>query len=69
MGKITVSADQEFRILGPEDRCDACNAQAYVLVIFPEDKALTFCGHHWNQHSARLIELAVDIVDETGKIE
>lgn len=69
MGKITVAADQEFRVLGPMDKCDACNAQAFVLVIFPEDKALTFCGHHWNQHSARLIELAVDIVDETGKIE
>jgi hypothetical protein len=69
MGKITVSADQEFRILSSEDRCDACGSQAYVLVIFPEDKALTFCGHHWNKHSSRLVELAVDIVDETGKIE
>jgi hypothetical protein len=69
MGKITVAADQEFRVLGPEDRCDGCGAQAYVLVIFPEDKALTFCGHHWNQHSEKLIELAIDVVDETGKID
>jgi hypothetical protein len=66
--KITVSSDQEFTLLEPQDRCDSCGAQAYVLVIFPDDKALTFCGHHWKKHSAKLIELAVDVVDETDKL-
>ena len=42
MGKITVSADQEFSILSAADRCDQCGSQAYVLVILPGDLALTF---------------------------
>jgi len=68
MGKITVAADQEFSILSAADRCDQCGSQAYVLVILPGDLALTFCGHHWNRHAEKLIEIAEDIVDETDKL-
>lgn len=68
MGKITVSADQEFNILTAQDRCDKCGAQAYVLVIFENESSLTFCGHHWNQHAEKLIEIAIDVVDETDKL-
>ncbi len=68
MGKITVAADQEFSILTVHDRCDKCGAQAYVLVIFESEQSLTFCGHHWNQHAEKLIEIAVDVVDETDKL-
>jgi hypothetical protein len=63
-----VSADQEFSILSAADRCDQCGSQAYVLVILPGDLALTFCGHHWNKHAEKLIEIAEDIVDETDKL-
>jgi hypothetical protein len=69
MGKITVSADQEFSILTPHDRCDSCGSQAFVLVIFEDEKSLTFCGHHWNRHASVLIEKAIDVVDETDKID
>lgn len=68
MGKITVAADQEFSILTVHDRCDRCGAQAYVLVIFESEQSLTFCGHHWNQYGNKLIEIAVDVVDETDKL-
>lgn len=68
MGIAGVQEEQQVYLLTAQDRCDACNAQAYVLVILPEDMALTFCGHHWNKHSSRLVELAVDIVDETDRI-
>ena len=68
MGKITVEADQEFSILEVTDRCDGCGSQAYVLVILEDEKSLLFCRHHWNKYSEKLIELAVDIVDETAKI-
>jgi hypothetical protein len=68
MGKITVSADQEFSILTAHDRCDKCGSQAYVLVIFESENSLTFCGHHWNQYAEKLIALAIDVVDETDKL-
>jgi hypothetical protein len=60
--------EQEVYLLTAVDRCDACGSQAYVLVILPEDRALTFCGHHWNKHAEKLVEVAVDIVDETDRI-
>jgi hypothetical protein len=56
-------------LLTANDRCDACQAQAYVLVILLDDKDLMFCKHHWDMHSAKLIEVAVDIIDETDKLE
>jgi acetyl-CoA carboxylase beta subunit len=68
VGKITVSADQEFSILSAQDRCDKCGSQAYVLVIFENENSLTFCGHHWNQYAEKLIALAIDVVDETDKL-
>lgn len=55
-------------MLEPNDRCDSCGSQAYVLVLFKDDMSLMFCGHHWNQHADALIEVAVDIVDETDKL-
>jgi hypothetical protein len=68
MGKITVSADQEFSILTAQDRCDKCGAQAYVLVIFESEASLTFCAHHWNKYADTLIDLAIDVIDETDKL-
>lgn len=56
-------------LLTANDRCDSCRAQAYVLVILPEDRDLMFCKHHWDMYSAKLIEVAVDIIDETDKLE
>ena len=32
------------------DRCDRCNAQAYVRVVLPGGTDLLFCGHHWSRH-------------------
>jgi len=68
MEDISLHEDQEFWLLTADDRCDKCQAQAYVLVIFEEDRALTFCAHHWNEHADKLIEIAVDVVDETERL-
>ena len=68
MGNASVQEEREVYLLTAQDRCDACNAQAYVLAILPEDRALTFCGHHWNRHSKKLREVAIEIVDETDRI-
>lgn len=56
------------------DRCDACQAQAFVRVsILSTDGApseLLFCGHHFNKHEPALItrETLVSIQDEREKI-
>jgi hypothetical protein len=68
MSTTVAEADQEFSVLEMTDRCDACGSQAYVLVLLEDEKTLFFCGHHWHRYSKKLIELAVDIVDETAKI-
>lgn len=68
MGKLEIEEEQEVYLLTAQDRCDACGAQAYFLVILPEDRALTFCLHHWNQHAEKLIEVAVDVVDESDRL-
>jgi hypothetical protein len=68
MTNIAPAVEEDMDILTANDRCDKCGSQAYVLVIFPEDKALMFCSHHWNENSAKLLEVAVDIIDETDKL-
>jgi len=65
---VATPVEEDMDILSSEDRCDGCGAQAYVLVILEGERALTFCNHHWNLNSAKLIEIAIDIVDETDKL-
>lgn len=40
------------------DRCDRCGAAAAVRVVLAGGGELLFCGHHANEHRARLEELA-----------
>jgi len=58
----------EEKNLTAADRCDACGAQAYVRAVMPYGELL-FCGHHANQHLAKLQETAVHIVDERNTIK
>lgn len=46
------------------DRCDRCGAAAAVRVVLASGGELLFCGHHANQHSARLEEMAAVVHDE-----
>lgn len=64
----SLPVEEDMDILSVEDRCDRCGAQAYVLVVLEGERVLTFCNHHWNLNSAKLIEVAIDIVDETDKL-
>ena len=50
------------------DRCDRCGAQAYLRVILTSGGELLFCGHHANEHSAKLSQVALTIQDETNKL-
>lgn len=50
-------------ILTLQDRCDSCNAQAFVMVKGMSGE-LYFCGHHFTKHEDALYNWAYDIVDE-----
>lgn len=64
MESKTVATDY---LLTAEDRCDACNAQAYVYVAF-ESGDLLFCLHHWNLHSERASATMKEVVDESERL-
>lgn len=55
-------------VLSASDRCDRCNAQAYVRVVLEGGSDLLFCGHHWDQHETAVRPMAVDIVDELHRL-
>jgi hypothetical protein len=51
------------------DRCDQCGAQAFVWVNMPNSQAgLLYCNHHYQKNKEGLREVAIDIVDESYKI-
>ncbi|MDQ5974335.1 MAG: hypothetical protein QG661_1544 [Actinomycetota bacterium] len=54
--------------LSAVDRCDRCNAQAYVRVVLDGGSDLLFCSHHWGRHESVLRPKAVQIVDETHRL-
>jgi len=45
------------------DRCDRCGAAAVVRAVLPKGGELLFCGHHANEHSTRLEEMAAVVHD------
>ncbi len=56
---------------GPDthaDRCDRCGAQAFVRAVFPGGGDLLFCGHHGRAYNDALKSQALDIDDQTSKI-
>ena len=61
----TSDTETDIRILNGGDRCDACGAQASVLVIMQGERQLLFCGHHWRRHRVAIQPLVIDVVDET----
>ena len=50
------------------DRCDRCGAQAYLRVELQSGGELLFCAHHAREHGDKLKEIAVTVIDETGKL-
>ena len=64
---ITQEAPQKEKQLKVIDRCDACQAQAFVLVKLANGD-LYFCGHHFNKFELNLRQSAYEIVDERDSI-
>lgn len=54
--------------LSATDRCDRCNAQAYVRVMLSGGGDLQFCAHHWSRHEDALRPRAERIIDETHRL-
>ena len=54
--------------LTASDRCDRCGAQAYLRVELQTGGELLFCAHHAREHGDKLKEIAVTMIDETGKL-
>ena len=53
--------------MNTQDRCDRCNAQAYVWVNGVAGD-LMFCRHHFNKHEEALRSYAFEIIDESEKL-
>ncbi|MDY6055528.1 hypothetical protein [Micrococcus sp.] len=43
---MSITATTEPAALTRADRCDRCDAQAYVRAVLPSGGELLFCGHH-----------------------
>lgn len=59
-----LSSPLELEWYTPDERCDACLAQSYFMVVFDSGN-LFFCNHHYNENEALIFEKALDIVDES----
>jgi hypothetical protein len=55
-------------VLTATDRCDRCGAQAYVRFVLPGGELL-FCRHHARAHGDKLGEVAVEIHDDSDKLD
>ncbi len=55
--------------LTASDRCDRCNAQAYVRVVLNAGSELLFCAHHYSKFSVNLQASAREIHDETHRLD
>lgn len=63
----TASEDTSY-LLTVNDRCDACQAQAYVYVEL-EFGDLLFCFHDWKKNKEKLSEYSItEVVDETSRL-
>lgn len=51
------------------DRCDRCGAQAYLRARLASGGELLFCAHHGRAHRDKLAGIAVEIHDETDRLD
>jgi len=61
------TVELERPALSALDRCDMCNAQAYVRVTLASGE-LFFCAHHGAEYKPKLIATAIDWHDESDRL-
>lgn len=54
--------------LTAHDRCDRCNAQAYVKYVLSAGGELMFCAHHARAHESALRPLSSEVIDESERL-
>lgn len=59
---------KEVWVLTPNDRCDKCGAQAYMLATL-DDGDLLFCAHHAAKFRDTLVAAGAEILDETERLK
>ena len=66
--------EDKIWMLDATDRCDRCQAQAYVKVIGRGDLELLFCAHHYNRAMDNavgydnLMKFMVSVIDERERL-
>ena len=55
------------KVLKISDRCDKCNAQAFILAQGVSG-ILLFCGHHYHKYEYAITQWAYKIVNEIDNI-
>lgn len=71
---ITSKAKEQEFVLTANDRCDSCQAQAYVKVTGVTGELL-FCAHHYNKIMDnavgydKMMKFMYNIVDERSRLE
>lgn len=56
------------RPLTAADRCDSCQARAYLRAVLPSGGELLFCAHHANAHRPGLLMAGALFQDETSQL-
>lgn len=59
-----IQTERELTLL---DRCDRCNAQAFVI-IFINNSELLFCGHHYSKYEIALKNVSTRTSDQRFRI-
>lgn len=67
--RCDVTPTIDARELTVTDRCDRCGAQAYVRTVLGSGSELFFCNHHWHDNENRLRQIAVNIQDQTDRLD
>lgn len=66
--------EDQVWLLDATDRCDRCQAQAYIKVI-GDIGELLFCGHHYNkvmdntEGYKKMMAFMVEVIDERTRLE
>ncbi|MPV50075.1 hypothetical protein GCG21_08660 [Pseudactinotalea sp. HY160] len=50
------------------DRCDQCQARAYVSFTTSSGTVLLLCGHHYGRHEQAIADLGYEVRDERDQL-
>ena len=69
-----IEQEEQVWLLDATDRCDKCQAQAYVKIIGNVGELL-FCNHHYNKIMDntdgynKMMNFMVEVIDERARLE